>query len=165
MARCWKFGNDVDTDAIIPGRFIANWNKEPDKLKNNCFIDVRPEYVANVRPGDIVVAGTNFGCGSSRESAPIAIKMTGVRTIIAESFARIFYRNCINTGILALESPEAAKDIQDGDEVSVDFDAGTITNHTRKVTYKFIPVPVFLQEIIKTGGLASYVRQRLGIEG
>ncbi|MDX9820701.1 MAG: 3-isopropylmalate dehydratase small subunit [Syntrophales bacterium] len=163
--RAWKFGNDVDTDAIIPGRFLTNWNKQPEKLKNFCFADALPEFAANVRPSDIIVAGTNFGCGSSRESAPTAIRMTGVRMVVAESFARIFYRNCINVGLLPLESPEAARDIADGDLLEIDAPKGEIRNVTRNRTYAFKPLPAFLQEILDGGGLARYVQKRLKITG
>jgi len=163
--RAWKFGNDVDTDAIIPGRFLTNWNKHPGRLKDSCFADARPEFAARVRPGDVVTAGRNFGCGSSREGAPLAIRMTGVRAVVAESFARIFYRNCINVGLLPLESPEAARDILDGDLVEIDALQGEIRNMTRNRTYSFKPLPPFLQEILDGGGLARYVQKRLGITG
>ena len=163
--RAWKFGNDVDTDAIIPGRFLTNWNKHPERLKDFCFADARPELAPAVRTGDVVVAGRNFGCGSSRESAPMAIKMSGVRTVIAESFGRIFYRNCVNVGLLPLESPEAAADIADGDLLEVDAAKGEIRNMTRNRTYPFKPIPPFLQEILDGGGLAKYVQKRLGITG
>jgi 3-isopropylmalate/(R)-2-methylmalate dehydratase small subunit len=161
--RAWKFGNDLDTDAIIPGRYIANWNKEPEKLKHNCFADVRPEYAKEVRAGDYVVAGKNFGCGSSREAAPVSIKMTGVKIIIAETFARIFYRNCINVGLLALESAEAARGIDDANTIEVDAAQGVIRNITKGESYSFKPVPPFLQEILNVGGLGPYIQKRLGI--
>jgi len=163
--RAWKFGNDVDTDAIIPGRFLTNWNKHPEQLKDHCFADARPEFAAEVHPGDIVAAGRNFGCGSSRESAPTAIRMTGVKVVIAESFARIFYRNAVNVGLLPLESPEAAGDIVDGDLLEIDAPKGEIRNVTRNRTYSFKPIPPFLQEILDGGGLARYVQKRLGITG
>jgi len=161
--RTWKFGNDVDTDAIIPGRFIANWNKDPEKLKNYCFADMRPEFAKEVRTGDIVVAGKNFGCGSSREAAPVSIKMTGVRILIAETYARIFYRNCINVGLLALESAEAVCGLEDANKIEVDTEKGVIRNITKGESYLFKPVPPFLQEILNIGGLAPYIQKRLGI--
>ncbi len=161
--RAWKFGDDVDTDAIIPGRFLANWNKTPQKLKDHCFGDVSPTFATLVQPGDFVVGGRNFGCGSSREAAPMSIKMTGVRVIIAQSFARIFFRNAINLGLLVLESPEAASAIAPGNLLEVDAAAGTIKNLTQRATYTFKPIPSFLQQIIDLGGLAPFVKKRLGI--
>lgn len=160
----WKVGNDINTDAIIPGRFLADWNKNPEKLKNYCFLDFWPEFTQGVQPGDYVVAGTNFGCGSSREGAPVAIKMTGVKIIIAKSFARIFYRNCINIGLLALESPDAANKIETGDQLEVDTASGVIRNITKNQTYTFAPIPPFLKEILNIGGLAAHVKKRLNIE-
>lgn len=161
--KAWRFGDDVNTDAIIPGRFLANWNKEPEKLKINCFADASPQFAASVQPGDFVIGGRNFGCGSSREAAAIAIKMTGVKVVIAESFARIFYRNCINVGLLALESPIAYAGISHGDVLEVNNAAGAIKNITRHESYSFTPIPTFVQEILNVGGLAPYVRKRLGI--
>lgn len=162
-ARVWKFGNDVDTDQIIPGRFIADWNKNPEKLGQYAFADVRPEFAGGVKAGDIIVAERNFGCGSSRESAPVAIKVAGVKLIIAESFARIFYRNCINIGLLVLESPDAARAVREGDDLELDEATGTIRNLTQGTEYACKPVPPFLQEIISAGGLKPYVQKRLGI--
>jgi 3-isopropylmalate/(R)-2-methylmalate dehydratase small subunit len=162
--RAWKFGNNIDTDAILPGRFMANWNKHPEKLKDHCFADLYPEFAKEVRPGDIIVAGANFGCGSSRESAPVAIKMTGVSVVIAQSFARIFFRNSINIGLLALESPEASKKIHHGDCIQVTLEEGAIHNLTNQEMYPFTPLPPFLREILDLGGLTPYVQRRLGIE-
>jgi 3-isopropylmalate dehydratase small subunit len=161
--KAWKFGDDVDTDAIIPGRFLANWNKAPEKLKAHCFADLDPTFASQVQAGDMVVGGRNFGCGSSREAAPIAIRMTGVKVVIAQSFARIFYRNSINVGLLALESPTASAQIGAGDLLEIDTAAGTIRNLTRQQTYNFKPIPSFLQQILDLGGLAPYVKRRLGI--
>ena len=161
--KAWKFGNDVDTDAIIPGRFLTDWNKTPEKLKAHCFADMNPGFASQVEAGDFVVGGRNFGCGSSREAAPVAIKMAGVKVMIAESFGRIFYRNSINVGLLALESPEASAGIAAGDLLEVDTGAGTIKNLTQGKSYKFKPVPSFLQQIIDAGGLAPYVKKRLGV--
>lgn len=161
--KAWKFGDDVDTDAIISGRYLANWNKTPEKLKEHCFADMNPTFASQVQAGDFVVGGRNFGCGSSREAAPIAIKMTGVKVVIAQSFARIFFRNSINVGLLVLESPEAAAGIAPGDVLEVDTASGTIKNVTRQQTYNFKPIPSFLQQILDLGGLAPYVKRRLGI--
>lgn len=161
--KAWKFGDDVNTDAIIPGRHLANWNKTPEKLKPHCFGDVSPVFAAEVQPGDFIVGGRNFGCGSSREAAPMAIKMTGVRIIIAQSFARIFFRSAINLGLLVLESPEAAAAIAAGDLLEVDAAAGTIKNVTQQATYTFKPIPPSLQQLVDLGGLAPYVKKRLGI--
>ena len=162
-SKAWKFGDDVDTDAIIPGRYLANWNKTPEKLKEHCFADMNPTFASQVQAGDFVVGGRNFGCGSSREAAPIAIKMTGVKVVIAQSFARIFFRNSINVGLLVLESPAAAAGIAPGDVLEVDTAAGTIKNVTRQQTYNFKPIPSFLQQILDLGGLPPYVKRRLGI--
>ena len=161
--KAWRFENDVNTDAIIPGRFLADWNKNPQKLKDHCFIDLLPEFSGSVEKGDYIVAGTNFGCGSSREAAPIAIKMSGVNVIIAGSFARIFYRNCINVGVLALESPEASAKVRQGDILNVDIITGVINNVTTGQVYSFKPVPPFLKEILDLGGLAPYVQNKLNI--
>lgn len=161
--KAWKFGDDIDTDAIIPGRFLANWNKEPEKLRTNCFIDLAPEFAKQVSADDFVVGGTNFGCGSSREAAPIAIKMTGVKIVIADSFARIFYRNCINVGLLALESPAASAAIRHEDVLEVDSTAGVIRNLSTNEIYSFTPIPPVIQQILDLGGFVPYVKKRLGI--
>jgi 3-isopropylmalate dehydratase small subunit len=162
-SKAWKFGDDVDTDAIIPGRYLANWNKNPEKLREHCFADMSPTFASQVQAGDILVGGRNFGCGSSREAAPVAIKMTGVNVVIAQSFARIFFRNSINVGLLVLESPTASAEIVAGDALEIDADAGTIKNLTQQKTYNFKPIPSFLQQILDLGGLAPYVKKRLGI--
>ena len=155
-----KYGNNVDTDVIIPARYLTT--SDPDELAAHCFEDLDPSFKGKVQPGDIVVAGTNFGCGSSREHAPIAIKASGISCIIAETFARIFYRNALNIGLPIMECPEAAKDIQDGDRVAVDLAKGIITNITRNRTYKAAPFPPFMQELIKAGGLVQYVNEKMG---
>ncbi|NLX70262.1 MAG: 3-isopropylmalate dehydratase small subunit [Clostridiales bacterium] len=155
-----KYGNNVDTDVIIPARYLST--SDPDELAAHCFEDLDPSFKGKVQPGDIVVAGTNFGCGSSREHAPIAIKASGISCIIAETFARIFYRNALNIGLPIMECPEAAKDIQDGDRVAVDLAKGIITNITRNRTYKAAPFPPFMQELIKAGGLVQYVNEKMG---
>lgn len=146
-----KFGDNVDTDVIIPARYL---NKSDEAwLASHCMEDIDADFVNKVKTGDIMVAEANFGCGSSREHAPIAIKASGISCVIASTFARIFYRNAINIGLPILECDEAAKDIKAGDEVEVDFDSGIITNVTTGKTYKAQPFPEFIQNIIKNGGL------------
>ena len=151
-----KFGDNVDTDVIIPARYL---NKSDDAwLASHCMEDIDADFVKKVKPGDIMVAGVNFGCGSSREHAPIAIKASGVSCVIAKNFARIFYRNALNIGLPILECPEAGDDIDDGDEVAVDFDSGVITNLTKNKTYKAEPFPPFIQNIIQKGGLLASLK-------
>lgn len=159
----WKFGADVDTDLIIAARYLNT--SDPKELAKHCMEDADPEFVRKVSVGDIIVAGTNFGCGSSREHAPIAIKTVGVSCVIAASFARIFYRNAFNLGLPILESPEAAADVQTGDELKVDLTSGTIINLSRNRTYQAQPVPPFMQELLAAGGLMPYVMKRLTGEG
>lgn len=150
-----KFGDNVDTDVIIPARYL---NKSDETwLASHCMEDIDKEFVNKVKPGDIMVAEANFGCGSSREHAPIAIKASGISCVIASTFARIFYRNAINIGLAILECDEAARDIKDGDEVSVDFDSGVITNITTGKTYQAQPFPEFIQNIISKGGLMKSI--------
>lgn len=149
--KVWVLGDDIDTDIIIPTEYLAL--KTIDDMKQYGFSPLRPELAGQIQKGDIIVAGKNFGCGSSREHAPIAIKASGISCVIASTFARIFYRNSINIGLAILECDEAAKDIQDGDEVDVDFDTGIITNVTTGKTYQGQPFPPFIQEIVKKGGL------------
>jgi 3-isopropylmalate/(R)-2-methylmalate dehydratase small subunit len=151
-----KYGDNVDTDVIIPARYLNT--SDPAELAQHCMEDLDAGFIKKVRPGDIMVAGKNFGCGSSREHAPIAIKASGVACVIAQTFARIFFRNAINIGLPILECPEAAKDIRDGDEVAVDFDTGIITNKTSGRTYQAEPFPGFMQEIIAADGLINYIR-------
>ncbi len=152
-----KFGDNVDTDVIIPARYL---NKSDEKwLASHCMEDIDADFVNKVKPGDIMVAEANFGCGSSREHAPIAIKASGISCVIASTFARIFYRNAINIGLAILECDEAARDIKDGDIVEVDFDSGVITNHTTSKTYKAQPFPDFIQNIIKDGGLMKSINK------
>jgi 3-isopropylmalate/(R)-2-methylmalate dehydratase small subunit len=154
--KVWKFGNDVDTDAIVPGRFLIL--NTPEELAKHAFEGVRPEFKDRVKPGDIIVAGDNFGCGSSREHAPLALKGAGVRYVIAKSFARIFFRNSINIGVTLLECPEADR-IGEGDILEVDEAKGVIRNKTKKETYKIKPLPEFLVEIVRSGGLIEYARR------
>jgi len=153
-----KYGDNIDTDVIIPARYLNT--SDPAELAKHCMEDLDKDFVNKVQAGDIVVAGKNFGCGSSREHAPIALKASGVSCVIADTFARIFYRNSINIGLPIVECPEAANGIEDGDEVSVDFDTGTIVNHTKGSTYKAAPFPEFLQELISSGGLIEYVKRQ-----
>ena len=153
-----KYPDNVDTDVIIPARYLNT--SDPKELAAHCMEDIDTEFVKKVRPGDIMVAGFNFGCGSSREHAPLVIKTCGVSCVIAKTFARIFYRNAINIGLPILECPAAAEAIQDGDEVSVDFDTGLITNHTRNESYQAEAFPPFIQEIISAGGLMNSIKQQ-----
>jgi 3-isopropylmalate/(R)-2-methylmalate dehydratase small subunit len=152
-----KYGDNVDTDVIIPARYLNT--SEPSELAAHCMEDLDASFVKRVKKGDIMTAGKNFGCGSSREHAPIAIKASGIACIIAETFARIFYRNAINIGLPIIECPEAAKDIDEGDELEIDFDTGIISNLTKNVTYKGEPFPEFMQKIIAADGLIGYIRQ------
>jgi 3-isopropylmalate/(R)-2-methylmalate dehydratase small subunit len=157
--KAWKFGTDIDTDAIIPARYLNT--SDPKELAKHCMEDTDSDFPQKVSPGDIIVAETNFGCGSSREHAPIAIKAAGVSCVVAASFARIFYRNAFNMGLPILESPEASADIVTGDELEIDLTTGTIVNKSRNLDYKAQPVPVFMQELLAAGGLIPYVMKRL----
>ncbi|RMG61019.1 MAG: 3-isopropylmalate dehydratase small subunit [Deltaproteobacteria bacterium] len=157
--RVWKFGDDVDTDVIIPARYLNT--SDPEELAKHCMEDLDPEFASKVKPGDIIVAGKNFGCGSSREHAPIAIKGAGVAAVIARSFARIFYRNSFNTGLLILEAPEAVDRIEEGDELVIDVAKGEIRNVTKGETYTVKPIPPFMRELIEAGGLMPYTLKRV----
>jgi 3-isopropylmalate/(R)-2-methylmalate dehydratase small subunit len=154
-----KYGNNVDTDVIIPARYLNS--SDPKELAAHCMEDLDKTFLNRVQPGDIMAAGRNFGCGSSREHAPIALKASGISCIIAETFARIFFRNSVNIGLPILECPEAAQDIADGDQVSVDVSTGRIENLTTGKTYQAAPFPEFMQEIMKADGLINYVRERM----
>ena len=154
----FKYGDNVDTDVIIPARHLAI--TDPKGLAAHCMEDIDTEFVKNVKDGDIMVARKNFGCGSSREHAPIAIKASGISCVIADTFARIFYRNAINIGLPIVECPEATKAIKAGDEVEVDFDSGIITNKTTGETFKGQPFPEFMQKIIKAEGLINYINNK-----
>jgi 3-isopropylmalate/(R)-2-methylmalate dehydratase small subunit len=156
----WKFQDDIDTDVIIPARYLNT--SDPEELAKYCMEDLDPEFSGKVQKGDLIVAGDNFGCGSSREHAPIAIKAAGVSCIIAKSFARIFFRNAINIGLPILICPEAAEKIAEGDQVEVDLSTGKIENHTKEEIYLAQPFPSFMQEIIAAGGLIPYVGKRRG---
>jgi len=155
----FKYGDNIDTDVIIPARYLNT--SDPKELAKHCMEDIEPAFVEKVKPGDIIVANKNFGCGSSREHAPIAIKACGVSCVIASTFARIFYRNAINIGIPILECEEASKNIEQGDELEVDFRTGIIHNLTKNQTYKVQPFPEFMQEIIKAGGLINYIKKNM----
>lgn len=160
QGKVWKFGKDIDTDLIIPARYLNT--SEPSELAKHCMEDADAQFSKKVGQGDIIVAGKNFGCGSSREHAPIAIKAAGVACVIAPSFARIFYRNALNIGLPIFESAEGAEKIQEGDLVKVDESNGLITNVTRSETYQAVPFPPFMQELIKAGGLVAYVAGKAG---
>ena len=154
--KVWRYGDNVDTDVIIPARYLNSF--DPKELASHCMVDIDADFVGRVKEGDIMVGGENFGCGSSREHAPIAIKASGISCVIAATFARIFYRNAINIGLPILECPEASKGIEAGDEVAVDFDSGVITNVTKGETYQAQPFPPFIQEIIRSGGLMNSIK-------
>ena len=153
-----RYGDNVDTDVIIPARYLNT--SDPKELAEKCMIDIDKDFIVKVKPGDIMVAGKNFGCGSSREHAPIAIKASGISCVIAETFARIFYRNSINIGLPIIECEEASKDIEANDEVEVDFDSGKIYNLTKNKHYQGQAFPDFMQRIIKAEGLINYIKQR-----
>ena len=150
-----KYGDNVDTDVIIPARHLNT--SDHKELASHCMEDIDTEFVKKVKRGDIMVGGENFGCGSSREHAPIAIKASGIDCVIAKTFARIFYRNAINIGLPILECPEASEKIQDGDEVSIDFDSAVITNETKGETYQALPFPDFIKDIMAKGGLIAQI--------
>lgn len=151
----FKYGDNVDTDVIIPARYLNS--SDPAELATHCMEDIDKEFVKKVNKGDIIVAEKNFGCGSSREHAPIAIKAAGVSCVIAETFARIFYRNAINIGLPIIECPDASRGIEAGDEVEVDFDSGIITNKTKGSSFKGQAFPEFMQKIIRAEGLVNYI--------
>lgn len=157
--KVFKFGDNIDTDVIIPARYLNA--PSPEDLAKHCMEDIDPEFVNKVHTGDIIVGGSNFGCGSSREHAPIAIQAAGVSCVIAENFARIFYRNSINIGFPILECPEAAREIKEGDTISVDFNTGIISDETTGKTYKANPFPEFINNIIDKGGLLPYIKEKL----
>lgn len=152
-----KYGDNIDTDVIIPARYLNTWL--PEELAKHCMEDIDKDFASKIKPGDIMVGGANFGCGSSREHAPIAIKASGISCVIAKDFARIFYRNAINIGLPILECAEASADIENGDEVAVDFDTGAITNMTKNKTYQAVAFPQFMQDIINAGGLIEQIKQ------
>ena len=153
-----KYGDHVDTDVIIPARYLAT--PAAKELASHCMVDIAADFVNKVKEGDIMVAGANFGCGSSREHAPISIKASGISCVIARNFARIFYRNAINIGLAILECPAASEGIDNGDEVAVDFDTGVITNITKNETYQAEPFPPFIKDMIAKGGLMASLKAR-----
>ena len=155
--RAFRYGDNIDTDVIIPARYLNT--SEHKELASHCMEDIDKDFVKNVKEGDIIVGGKNFGCGSSREHAPIAIKASGISCVIAATFARIFFRNSINIGLPILECPEASREIQSGDVVSVDISTGTIVDKTTGKEYKAEPFPPFMQKLIGTGGLAEYIKE------
>ncbi len=155
----FRYGDNVDTDVIIPARYLNTI--DPAELAAHCMEDIDKSFVQRVKAGDIIVAGRNFGCGSSREHAPIAIKAAGVACVIARSFARIFYRNAINIGLPIMECPAAAEGIQEGQWVAVDFDSGTIGNETTGARFQAAPFPPFMKDLIARGGLVNYVKSKL----
>jgi 3-isopropylmalate/(R)-2-methylmalate dehydratase small subunit len=156
--KVWKFGSDVDTDAIIPARYLNQ--TDAGELAKHVMEDERPEFIREVEKGDILVAKRNFGCGSSREHAPLALKAAGISCIIAESFARIFYRNGFNQGLPLLESLDASKEIQDGDRVQIDLTTGEILDLTQQKKFSAKPIPPFMQELIADGGLIPHLRKK-----
>lgn len=155
----FKYGSNVDTDVIIPARYLNS--SDPAELASHCMVDIDPEFVNKVQEGDIIVADKNFGCGSSREHAPIAIKASGISCVIAETFARIFYRNAINIGLPIIECPEAAQGIDDGDQVEVDFDSGKIYDRTKGTEFQGQAFPPFMQKIIQAGGLIAHINREI----
>lgn len=161
--KAWTFGKDIDTDVIIPARYLVT--NDEKELGKHCMEDIDPAFAEKISEGDVMVGGENFGCGSSREHAPIAIKGAGISCVIASSFARIFFRNAINIGLPIFVCPEAASDISEGDVISVDPGKGIIINETRGREYATSPFPEFLQQLIATGGLTPYVRKKLKTKG
>ncbi|MBI5741372.1 MAG: 3-isopropylmalate dehydratase small subunit [Nitrospirae bacterium] len=157
--RVWKFGDNIDTDAIIPARYLNT--SDPAELAKHVMEDADRDFPSKVKAGDLIVADANFGCGSSREHAPIAIKAAGVQAVVAKSFARIFYRNAFNIGLPIFESDEASGKIQEGDQIEIDADRGVIRNVSRSEEYAAKPIPPFMQELISAGGLIEWTRRRL----
>jgi 3-isopropylmalate/(R)-2-methylmalate dehydratase small subunit len=159
--KVWRFGNDVDTDAIIPARYLNT--SDPKELAKHVMEDADKDFARKVSAGDFIIAGKNFGCGSSREHAPIAIKAAGIQAVIAKSFARIFYRNAFNIGLPIFESTEASEKVQEGDEIEIDADRGIIRNITSNDEYKANPIPPFMQELIDAGGLIEWTKRKLTV--
>jgi 3-isopropylmalate/(R)-2-methylmalate dehydratase small subunit len=158
MSKIYVYGDNVDTDVIIPARYLNDPSEKA--LASHCMEDIDPSYAGTVEPGDIIVGGANFGCGSSREHAPLAIKVSGAKCVIAASFARIFYRNAINIGLPIMECPEASQNIKAGDKVSVDFQSGKITDETTGQVFQAAPFPAFIDNIIQSGGLINSLKAR-----
>jgi len=158
MAQAHKYGDNIDTDVIIPARYLAS--QDHKELASHCMEDIDKDFHAKINNGDIIVAGLNFGCGSSREHAPVAIKASGISCVIAKSFARIFYRNAINIGLAILECPEASEKISDKDIIEIDFNTGVITNKTKNETYQAEPFPEFIKNMIDKGGLMASLKEK-----
>ncbi|MBQ3625226.1 MAG: 3-isopropylmalate dehydratase small subunit [Synergistaceae bacterium] len=158
MAQAHKYGDNIDTDVIIPARYLAS--QDHKELASHCMEDIDKDFHAKIKDGDIIVAGLNFGCGSSREHAPVAIKASGISCVIAKSFARIFYRNAINIGLAILECPEASEKISDKDIIDIDFNTGVITNKTKNETYQAEPFPEFIKNMIDKGGLMASLKEK-----
>ncbi len=156
--KVWRFGKDIDTDLIIAARYLNT--SDPKELAKHVMEDADPDFVKKMSPGDIIVADENFGCGSSREHAPIALKAAGIAAVVAPTFARIFYRNSFNMGLPIFELKEA-NEIKEGDIISIDMDSGEIINKTQNKTYKFVPIPEFMQELIEAGGLMEFAKKEL----
>ena len=156
--KCWKYGADINTDLIIPARYLNTTDHK--ELATHCMEDIDSDFTSKVKNGDIIIAEKNFGCGSSREHAPIAIKAAGISCVIAKSFARIFYRNAFNVGLPIITCPEAVQDVDTGDEIEIDTCTGKIINFTKNNAYQADPIPTFMQEIITSGGLMAYVAKR-----
>lgn len=161
VGNCWKYNDNVDTDVIIPARYLNTSDEK--ELAAHCLEDIDTSFAKNVKEGDIIVAGENFGCGSSREHAPIAIKASGVSVVIAKSFARIFFRNSINIGLPILENALLADECEKGDKISVDLNTGIVKNLTKEKTYQCVSFPPEIQELIKQGGLINYTKKKLGV--
>ena len=161
--RAFKFGDDVDTDVIIPAKYLNT--TDPEELAAHCMEGVRPGFRGEVSPGDLIVGGKNFGCGSSREHAPVAIKASGISCVIAKGFARIFFRNSFNTGLILLESEEASEKIEEGDEVEFDASSGVIHNKTKQEEYRAKPIADFMRKLVEAGGLIPYVQKLRSQQG
>jgi 3-isopropylmalate/(R)-2-methylmalate dehydratase small subunit len=160
LGRAWKYGDSVDTDVIIPARYLVT--TDPSELAQHCLEDLDATFSSRVQDGDVVVAGENFGCGSSREHAPVSLKGAGVSAVVASSFARIFFRNAINTGLPIVTCPEAVAATEDGDVVTVDVATGVVKNETKGLEFQSEPLPDFVMDIVKAGGLVDWVRARKG---
>lgn len=158
LGHVFKYGDNVDTDVIIPARYLNSF--DPQELASHAMVDIDLEFAGKVQPGDIIVARKNFGCGSSREHAPLCLKTAGVSCVIADTFARIFYRNAINIGLPIIECPEAAEGIDAGDQVEIDFDSGRIYNRTKGTEFQGQAFPPFMQELISAGGLVNYINSK-----
>ena len=158
LGHVFKYGDNVDTDVIIPARYLNSF--DPQELASHAMVDIDPEFAGKVQPGDIIVARKNFGCGSSREHAPLCLKTAGVSCVIADTFALIFYRNAINIGLPIIECPEAAEGIDAGDQVEIDFDSGRIYNRTKGTEFQGQAFPPFMQELISAGGLVNYINSK-----